>query len=295
MDIKKYLAGRKKLTDRRLKKYMSYYTKPKKLVGPIKYSVMAPGKRLRPILVMAAAEACGGDLELVIPTACAIELIHTFTLIHDDLPAIDDSDLRRGRPSCHKAYGEASAILAGDALLGLAFEGMLRFTNRRKVKDSILLKAIEEIVGAIGVDGVISGEVLDIDYEGRKVGIKRLLKMQMMKTASLIKVALRCGALLSGASPKKINALSRYGDHLGLSFQIMDDVLDVTGTSALLGKPVRLDAVKSKATYPGMAGVAKARELALREASRAIQSIKDFDHRAEPLRGIARFVVEREG
>jgi geranylgeranyl diphosphate synthase type II len=226
-----------------------------------------------------------GDAAPALPAACAIEMIHTYSLIHDDLPAMDDDDLRRGRPTCHKAYGEATAILAGDALLTMAFE-VAATTGRADV--------VAEIARAAGVEGMAGGQQFDLAAEGRAVPLEELQRIHRAKTGALIRVSLRCGALLADANPAQLDGLSRYGEHLGLAFQIADDILDVVGDEKALGKPIGSDANHLKSTYPALLGLDRARGLAEEAAAAAVEALANFGEEAEPFRALARFVVSRD-
>jgi len=292
MNIKKYLSGQKAVVDRHLRKYL-FEKRPSKLSRAMRYSVLSPGKRIRPIILMASAAACGLRGGPVIPVACSVEIIHAFTLIHDDLPSIDNSSMRRGRPSCHRTFGEETAILAGDALSLLAFEVIVKHAGRF-AGDKIILSVIEELLSAAGSNGVIGGELMDIEFEGRKISPSRLLEMYSLKTASLFRASARCGAILAGDSSSKVNALSEYGEKLGLAFQIADDILDVTATSSALGKPAGSDVKKGKATYPAAMGIDRSRAQALELAEKAISALGLFGRSADPLREIARFTVNRK-
>ncbi len=273
-----------KLIDQALRRYL-----PKKgeLAEALRYSVFAGGKRFRPILMLEAARACGGNINKVLPAACAVEMIHTFTLIHDDLPAMDDSDLRRGKPTSHKVFGEDIAILAGDALNTLAFEVIAQYCPAEKVA-----KVSAEL--AEGSMKVVEGQVLDLRSEGKRIGFDKLQKIHLLKTAALIEASVRIGAILSNAREKQVRALASYARHLGLAFQITDDILDVISEKKTLGKPARADQKAKKATYPGLLGLKKARELAAKHHGLAIRSLKVFQDRAEGLAGIADFAVRRK-
>jgi len=257
------------------------------------YSLMAGGKRLRPSLVIAAAEAVGGTRETLMPFAVATEMVHTYTLIHDDLPALDDDDLRRGKPTNHKVYGEAVAILAGDALLTQAFILMTHATLMDSISPSNVLKAAHEMAEAIGSAGVIGGQVVDIESEGKPVDPATLEYIHIYKTGFLFRACVRSGALLSGAETPQLEALTRYGAHIGLAFQIIDDILDITGDEKMLGKDVGSDLDRDKATYPSLFGLEKSREKAEDLIEKSIDCLQDFDDRADPLREIARFFVQR--
>ncbi|MFA4905391.1 MAG: polyprenyl synthetase family protein [Candidatus Margulisiibacteriota bacterium] len=268
-----------KLIDQALNRYLP---KRGELAKAMRYSVFAGGKRFRPILVMEAARVCGSRTRRALPAACAVELIHTFTLIHDDLPAMDDSDLRRGKPTSHKVFGEDIAILAGDALNTLAFK--------------ILADHCPEVAGELaeGLLKVVEGQVLDLKSEGKKIGFAQLHQIHLLKTAALIESSVRIGAILAGASKKKITALTAYARHLGLAFQITDDILDVVSEEKILGKPARADQKAAKATYPGLLGLDKAKALAARHHRLAVGSLKIFGDRAEDLIEIADLAVGRK-
>jgi len=294
MDIEKYIAEKKKKIDEALEKFLPKKdVEPKSLALAMHYSVLAGGKRIRPILTLATAEACEGEVNLVLPTACAIELIHTFTLIHDDLPAIDNSDLRRGKPSCHKAYGDATAILAGDALMPFAFGIILKNTDLKKIKGEVVMGVLEEICDAIGIQGVIGGEEMDLKLEGKETEEDEVMKMYSRKTGALIQAAVRCGAMLSKAKMAMLSDLTRFSEHLGIAFQIKDDILDVESVEVEVGKPVQEDVKKGKASYPLVVGIEKAKEKAKNEIDSAIKALERFGKNADPLRGIARYIIER--
>jgi geranylgeranyl diphosphate synthase, type II len=293
--LKEYLADRKALIDRALAGYLpGEETYPKIIFQAVRYSILAGGKRLRPILCLAAAEAVGGASGPVLPVACALEMIHTYSLIHDDLPAMDNDDYRRGRPTSHKVFGEEIAILAGDALLTEAFHLMTRRELMPGMPPERLLDAIGEIAVAAGFFGMVGGQVLDVRSEGEKVDLETLYRIHRMKTGAMIRVSLRAGAILSGASAEQIDSLSNYGEQIGLAFQITDDILNVEGDPRLLGKETGSDAARGKVTFPALLGVEASRtrvEALIREA---LASLASFDERAEPLRRIARYIPERK-
>jgi geranylgeranyl diphosphate synthase type II len=268
--------------------------KARRLKRAMDYSLLAGGKRLRPILVMAAAEACGAPADAVLPTACAFEILHTYSLIHDDLPAMDDDDLRRGRPTCHKAFDEATAILAGDGLLTLAFELIARNGARAGVGAAAALEASRVLARAAGGEGMVGGQMLDLEAEGRRTGLSGLKDIHSAKTGALLTAALEAGAVLAKATPARRRALVSYGRHLGLAFQVADDILNVVGDQAKLGKRVGSDAQAHKATYPALLGLQKAREIAHNELRLGLAALKPFGSAGEPLRRLARFVVERD-
>lgn len=268
---------------------------PQRLHKAMRYSVFAGGKRIRPILVVASSEAVGGDSNRAIPIACGVELIHTYSLIHDDLPAMDDDELRRGRPTCHKVFDEATAILAGDALLTLAFDMMVKTPVRDKEEATLLLKAIHEIAMAAGSTGMVGGQEVDIETQGEvDMAFPLLEYIHIHKTGALILACIRAGTILAGAGSSELETLTRYGEAIGLAFQIADDILDVEGSEEALGKTVGGDARKGKVTYPALLGLEESRKRARELVDRAISSIEGLDGRADPLRGIARYIIERK-
>ncbi|MEC7640941.1 MAG: farnesyl diphosphate synthase [Nitrospinota bacterium] len=294
MSAKQYLSEGKKLVDEAIARYLPEEdTYPESIHQAMQYSVLAGGKRLRPILVMAAAEALGGSRHAVLPFAVAAEFVHTYTLIHDDLPALDDDSFRRGKPTNHKVFGEAIAILAGDGLLTQAFILMTHAEQMDGISRENILKAVHEMAGALGTTGMIGGQVVDIQSQESLIDEATLEYIHVYKTGHLIRACIRCGAILSQADPVQLNRLSRYGAHIGLAFQIVDDILDITGDRESLGKDIGSDLDKEKATYPALYGLEKSRQKARDLVEEAIASLQEFDERAEPLREIARFFVER--
>jgi geranylgeranyl diphosphate synthase type II len=290
-DIKAYLNEKKDLIDSYLKSYFTASSSPSVLHEAMKYSLFAGGKRIRPILALASYEACGGDAKKIIPQAAALELIHTYSLIHDDLPAMDNDDLRRGKPTNHKMFGEAMAILAGDALLTEAFFMMTQADI--KIKPSILLKALREVTLAAGHNGMVGGQAQDIISEDAEPDSETLEFIHLHKTAALIKSSVRIGSILAGSRKKQLQALTRYGENTGLAFQIIDDVLDVEGSAEELGKPVGSDSRKKKMTYPSLYGIEGARKKANELISIAIDAIGIFSSEADPLREIAGYLAKR--
>ncbi|NPV26223.1 MAG: polyprenyl synthetase family protein [Firmicutes bacterium] len=294
-DLPRRLAEKARLVNAALEELVpAEQTYPTVIHQAMRYSLFAGGKRLRPTLTMAAAEALGHPSDLVLPTACALELIHTYSLIHDDLPAMDNDDYRRGRLTCHKVYGEAIAILAGDALLTLAFDLIARNAEYPGVRAADVLQIIREISTGAGTQGMIGGQVVDIQSENQPPEIKTLEYMHRHKTGALIRAAVRAGAILARASSVQLVALTRYAEEFGLAFQITDDILDLTGDMAVLGKPVGSDVRNQKATYPALFGVDQSRQMAQDCISRALNSLTIFDERADFLRDLAIFILERE-
>ncbi|HHW55191.1 MAG: polyprenyl synthetase family protein [bacterium] len=268
-------------------------TEPSILNEAMRYSVFAGGKRLRPILTIAAAEAVGGREEDVMTAACAIELIHTYSLIHDDLPAMDDDDYRRGRPTNHKVYGEALAILAGDALLTKAFE-ILAGCSVPGTAGRLMLRVIGEIAEAAGARGMVGGQTLDILSEGKAVDARTLFYIHKNKTGALLRASVRTGAILAGAGEEELTALTSFAEEFGLLFQITDDILNVVGDSSKMGKPVGTDAQRAKATYPALYGLDGARKMAREGKERALAALDSFDSKADPLRLLVSYLLERE-
>lgn len=263
---------------------------PRPLEEAIRYSLLAPAKRLRPLLVLMASQACGGDIERALPAACAIEMIHTYSLIHDDLPAMDDDDLRRGRPTNHKVYGEALAILAGDALLTLAFEVLAR-----DVRPASVAAACCNVLGsAAGATALVGGQAADLAGEESAGDLATLEAIHRRKTGAMFLVSLRLGALTAGANEEQRTALEGYGRRLGLAFQIMDDLLDVQGDEAVLGKRVRKDADRGKMTFPALLGIEESQCQAERLIAEACSALTPFGSSADGLEALARYVIERD-
>jgi geranylgeranyl diphosphate synthase type II len=265
--------------------FLAWADAPATMIEAMRYSLFAGGKRLRPALALGAAEVVSGDDAKAVPAACALEMIHTYSLIHDDLPSMDDDDLRRGKPTLHKVYGEAMAILAGDALLTMAF-GVASESRNTQV--------VWEIAQASGVKGMAGGQVIDLESEGKKLGLEELQRIHACKTGALIRASVRVGAMLGGGDADALAAFTAYGEHLGLAFQIADDILDVVGTTESLGKPAGSDEANEKATYPAILGIDRARTLAQEAADDAVEALAHFGSEADTLRALARFVVERE-
>jgi geranylgeranyl diphosphate synthase, type II len=265
-----------------------------RLFEAMRYSLLAGGKRLRPVLALAACEAVGGTLEGAMGFACAIEMIHTYSLVHDDLPCMDDDDLRRGRPTNHRIYGEAIATLAGDALLTDAFWILAKSgTASTAVPPAALLASIAELAEAAGSAGMVAGQAIDLLGEGRTMTVDELEYLHRRKTGALFIAAVRGGARLGGATHAQLEALEGYARALGLAFQVIDDILDVEASTEQMGKRTRKDVAHGKNTYPGLIGLDKSWQLARDLESRAHHALDEFDHRAEPLRALASFAVER--
>jgi geranylgeranyl diphosphate synthase type II len=294
MDLKAYLEERRGLVNRSLEAYLPKVRGPAfRVVQAMHYSLFAGGKRLRPILCLAAAEAVGGDPGEVLPVACALEMIHTYSLIHDDLPAMDDDDLRRGQPTCHKQYDEATAILAGDGLLTAAFHVLAEAASRFEGRETDLLAVIQLIAAAAGYPGMVGGQMLDLQAEGREVTLKELETIHRMKTGALLTASVRSGAMMAGGTRSEVTALTAYGEKFGLAFQVTDDLLDVEGEAEEMGKATGMDAQRRKATYPGLLGREEAKAWAQRLVETAVADLEPFGSRAEPLREIARYLLVR--
>jgi len=311
-DLSAYLETNKVLVEKALKKILSQLDPSRELVQAMAHSLMAGGKRLRPVLGLAAAEACGGNPLTALPACCAIEMIHTYSLIHDDLPAMDDDDLRRGVATCHKKFSEATAILAGDALLTHAFyvlarpEAVFEFYPDR----SILLELLARISLAAGVDGMVEGQMLDMQAQviesslepiaaQNNIGNKQALldhlkKIHGLKTGQMICVSVEAGALSAQADSQALVSLRRYADNIGLAFQVMDDILNVEGDPEIMGKAIGSDALNDKMTFPGIIGLEPSKAYARQLVETSLTEISEFDKRADPLRAIANYIINRD-
>ena len=290
-DLGAYMKERADAVDAALERVLPAETlRPETLHKAMRYSVFAGGKRLRPVLVIAGAEAVGGTASQVMPTACAMELIHTYSLVHDDLPAMDNDDFRRGAPTNHKVFGEAMAILAGDALLTLAF----RLVADNAGESRALRDVVLDIADAAGHGGMVAGQVADLEAEGRRVGAEVVDYIHAHKTGALIRTSLRVGAMLCGADAARVRALSVAGADLGLAFQIVDDILDVVASSEELGKTAGKDQIQQKATYPAIHGIEASRARAAFLIRDAEEALRALGPRAEPIRALGRFILERK-
>ena len=268
-------------------------TAPEKVHQAIRWSVFAGGKRFRPALLLATGQTFGAEITDLIKTACAFEMIHTYSLIHDDLPSMDDDDLRRGRPTCHVRFGEAIAILAGDALQTLAFRTI---AEDERLDDTTRLALISELSRASGTpEGMVAGQALDMEAEARQVNAKELEEIHRHKTGALIVAAARCGAIIGKADDRELDAIDSYASHLGLLFQITDDLLDVTASAEDLGKTPGKDAQSLKATYPALYGVDETRAAAAKAHHAACEALDRIDRPTGELRGIADFILNRSG
>ncbi|GIW48223.1 MAG: farnesyl-diphosphate synthase [Deltaproteobacteria bacterium] len=288
-NVEEYISERKKLVDRMLSElFKDTSDSITTLDESMRYSILAGGKRLRPVLCIASAEAVGGRAEDVLPVACAIEMIHTYSLIHDDLPAMDDDTLRRGVPTNHNVFGEAVAILAGDALLTDAFFVIAQ----SEISPYLVVDVIREISRAAGSKGMVRGQALDLALEGKEVSIETVERMHYLKTGALIEASVVSGGKVGGATGDQILQLRSYSRNLGIAFQIIDDVLDIEGGEDI-GKSRGSDIRRKKATYPGIVGIKKAKDKALELTLKAVSCLKDFDEKAEPLREIAFYLGGR--
>ncbi|MCH2060176.1 MAG: polyprenyl synthetase family protein [Verrucomicrobiales bacterium] len=291
-DFKAYTAAQQKRINEALRGFLPRAScRPRTLHESMRYSVFAGGKRLRPILCLAAAEACGSSDNRAMPAACAVECVHTYSLIHDDLPCMDDDDLRRGKPTNHKVYGEAVAVLAGDALLALAFE---LISQSKPAGKHTAGKMAQELALTAGSKHLVGGQVMDMEGEGAGLSARQLRFIHESKTAALLTCSLRLGAMAAGASQGKMDSLSQFGKSTGLAFQIIDDILDITQSSEKLGKSAGKDLATEKATYPAVHGLEKSRREAARLTADAIAALKPLGSKASRLREIAGYLLDRE-
>src|SRR5580700_3142467 len=291
-DLNQFLATRTEAVNAALDKFLpSEKTKPATIHKAMRYSLFAGGKRMRPALCLAAAEACGGSDAVALPLACAVECIHTYSLIHDDLPAMDNDDFRRGKPTNHKVFGEGIAVLAGDALLTQAFEIAAQCKKiPRYPHDQIVL----EIAKASGSLQLIAGQVADLEAEGKKISEADLKFIHERKTSALLCCSVRLGGMSANCTPAQLKALTDFGYHVGLAFQVIDDILDVTQTSEQLGKTAGKDTQAQKATYPSIIGLEKSRKIATQLTDKAFAALKIFKGRAVALEGLAEYLLKRD-
>ncbi|MEY2529066.1 MAG: geranylgeranyl diphosphate synthase, type [Verrucomicrobiota bacterium] len=292
MELTSYLSARQKEVDRALDRFLPRASaSPATIHKAMRYSLFAGGKRLRPVLCLAAADACGGPASAALPLACALECIHTYSLIHDDLPSMDNDDLRRGRATCHKVFGDGIAILAGDALLTIAFEIAAQAKETRRYD---LRQIFQEIATAAGSQKLIAGQVADLEGEGRRINRAQLRYIHENKTAALLTCSVRLGAMAANARASELTAITAFGRALGLAFQVIDDILDVTQTSEKLGKSAGKDVAAKKATYPAVIGLEKSRAEARRLTAKAHAALANFGRSADRLREIAKHLLARE-
>jgi geranylgeranyl diphosphate synthase type II len=295
-DLSSYLFSKQKQVNRTIDEIIEQTTNSSVVVSAMRHSLLAEGKRIRPVLCIAASQAVGGRTEDVLMAACALEMIHTYSLIHDDLPAMDNDDLRRGKPTCHIAFDEATAILTGDALLTLAFEILSTIDlNQIKVNNAVKwLRVINIIAKAAGYKGMIEGQIKDIAAEGNRIGLKELENMHALKTGALIEASINTGAILGNGSVEQIQQLNIYAKNIGLAFQVIDDILNVLGDPAVMGKDVGTDQVREKSTYPSILGIEKSKEFAKNLVNNALQALDYFDNKSDPLRAIAHYIIDRK-
>ena len=291
-DLMAWLSARAPRVDAALDRYLPRATaKPATIHQAMRYSLFAGGKRMRPALVLAAAEACGGDIEAALPHAAAVECIHTYSLIHDDLPGMDNDDLRRGKPTNHKVYGEGIAILAGDGLLTWAFEILAQAPDTRRygAREHIL-----ELAQAAGSLQLIAGQVADLEGEGKPLTVAQLRYIHERKTSALLRCSARLGGMSANCTPAQLQALSDFGYNVGLAFQVIDDILDVTQSSEKLGKTAGKDEKVQKATYPRIVGLEKSKVIAARLTRQAFASLKPFKGKAQALEALAQYLLDRQ-
>ena len=293
-DLNAYLSEHNKRINRALVSLLETADKADRILEAMTYALMAGGKRIRPVLCLAATEAAGGDPEDAMPAACALEMIHTYSLIHDDLPAMDDDAMRRGKPTCHTAFDEATAILAGDALLTLAFQTLSSIELRKVEQAAKWLDVIQLISYAAGYCGMIQGQMLDMASEGKRLTLADLKSMHRLKTGALIEASLSSGAVLGGLNSTRISMLKSYAQNIGLAFQVTDDILNVEGDPDIIGKAVGTDKLSHKATYPSLLGLEESKTFASKLIDNALQALGSFDQKAEPLRAIARYIIDRK-
>ncbi|MFH2093935.1 MAG: polyprenyl synthetase family protein [Pseudomonadota bacterium] len=297
-NLKHYLKKNRIIINDHLSFILDSFDQNRELIKAIRHSLMAGGKRLRPILCMAAALACNKDDRLALPSGCAIEMIHTYSLIHDDLPAMDNDDLRRGRPTCHKMFSEAVALLAGDALLTYAFNilSMPQTVFDVYPDNDIRINLIARLSNASGIQGMVEGQILDMQsYQGHQDDLlDHLKKIHALKTGQMISVSVESGALSVGADPEKIEKLVTYADKIGLAFQVVDDILDIEGDPQVMGKAAGSDQLNDKMTFPSIIGLEQSKKYAKELVSDAIDCLSQFDKAAEPLRAIAEYIINRD-
>ena len=292
LDLKQYLEARRLMVEEALEVALPEQHGPEsRVVEAMRYSLFAGGKRLRPILCLAASEAVGGETQSAMPAGCALEMIHTYSLIHDDLPAMDDDDLRRGQPTNHKVFGEAIAILAGDGLLTEAFVLLSDY-------NSLLPERAVEVIGVIAeaasYRGMVGGQVVDMLSQNKPADLETVQHMHSRKTAALIAAATESGALAGKGSEAQVTALAQYGRGIGLAFQIADDILDIEGDTELLGKTTGADKARGKVTYPAAVGLERSRQAANEMVNGALAALEGFDDRANPLRSLAHYIITRK-
>jgi len=291
-ELKKYSHQRAKQVDTALGHYLpTARTKPATLHQAMRYSLFAGGKRIRPLLTFAAAEACGGKLGDAMPLACAVECIHTYSLVHDDLPSMDNDDFRRGRPTSHKVYGEGVAILAGDALLTQAFEIAAKARGWPRYRHATLIAELTETAGSLQL---IAGQVADLEGESKQLTLPQLRYIHERKTSALLTCSVRLGGMSANCTPIQLKALTDFGYHVGLAFQVIDDILDVTQTTQQLGKTAGKDQAAAKATYPAIVGLEKSKKIAEQLTTKAFAALKPFKGKAIALEALAGYLLNRK-
>lgn len=294
-DWKQAMAGKIKMVEEALDRLLpGEHVEPTTIHRAMRYSIFAGGKRLRPVLVMAAAQAVGGREQMVLPTACALEMIHTYSLIHDDLPAMDNDDFRRGRPTNHKVFGEAMAILAGDALLTQAFVVLADMAENGQASPTAVLQVCQEVAQASGSLGMVGGQVADMEAANQPATPELLNFIHTHKTGALCRASVRSGAILGGSNPEQLEQLTIYAEKLGLAFQITDDILDIEGDPEKIGKDVGSDQRNQKATFPAIYGLEESRRLAEETVVQALEALRDFGQEADLLREIVTYVLTRD-
>ncbi|MCP3951843.1 MAG: polyprenyl synthetase family protein [Desulfobacterales bacterium] len=294
VDLQAYLDRCRQAVNRELEGLLPEKSDPSRLMAAMAYSIKAGGKRVRPALCLAAAEAVGDVDNEIVSAACTIEMIHTYSLIHDDLPAMDDDDLRRGQPTCHVAFDEATAILAGDALLTLAFETLAGTALGSPKSPEIWTRVIQILAAAAGPRGMINGQMRDIAAEKNPLKLDELARMHALKTGAMIIASVEIGVRLGGGNREQVRRLREYAGHIGLAFQVMDDILNVTGDPQLMGKATGTDRERNKTTYPTLLGLEESRTFAGDLISKALQALDNFDNRSEPLKALANYIIARE-
>jgi geranylgeranyl diphosphate synthase, type II len=296
-NLSAYLRHQQTFVENGLNQILESLPEDSRITAAVRHCLTSGGKRLRPILCLASAESVspqGSSVDNVLDVACALEMIHTYSLIHDDLPAMDNDELRRGKPTCHVAFDEATAILAGDALLTMAFETLSSTAIKQQRNPAGWLRVIELIARSSGVHGMVEGQMQDISSEGKTSSLDFLKKMHCLKTGALIEASVCSGAILSGTDEHKLRLLKSYAQNIGLAFQVVDDILNVEGDPDILGKAVGSDKKRNKNTYPSLLGLQESKNFAEKLVKMALQALDDFDNRSDPLRAIARYIIDRK-
>lgn len=293
-DLKDYLERSRRVINTEMERIFLSTGQKSRINEAMAYSITAGGKRVRPALCMAAAEAVGTSDSDIVSAACAIEMIHTYSLIHDDLPAMDDDELRRGRPTCHVAFDEATAILAGDALLTLAFETLAAAAADSRKEPGLWIEIISILASASGHQGMIKGQMQDIEAEKTPLTLDQLEQMHALKTGAIIVASVQTGAILGGGNRDQIRMLGEYAGFIGLAFQVMDDILNVTGNPELMGKAIGTDLEKNKSTYPVLMGLAGSKKFSVNLISKSLRVLDNFDNRSQPLKALANYIISRK-